>query len=248
MMDCKKVFSMLVLTLGTSALLAGCTGDNSDGQISDPFEGTNRAIFSFNSAVDNAVIHPTIRGYRAVVPKPARNGFSNFLTNLKAPVRFGNQVLQGDAKGAGNEFVRTSVNTLLGVGGVFDLAGYEGLEYESEDFGQTLAVWGLGHGPYLVVPFLGPSSLRDYVGYAVDSFVDPLGLYLRNTGRYGMFYGRLGAEYLTLRDSLMDVLEDLEASSIDYYAATRSTYYQARDAQVRDLGGSVSAGPAIPDY
>lgn len=241
-----KTVLTMALTLGTSAMLVACAAD--DSTVSDPFEGTNRAIFSFNSAVDDAVIHPTIKGYRAVVPKPARNGFKNFLINLKSPVRFGNQVLQGDIKGAGNELVRTSINTLLGVGGVFDLAGYEGIEYESEDFGQTLAVWGIGHGPYLVVPFLGPSSLRDYVGYAVDSFADPLGLYLRNIGEDGWFYGRLGADYLSLRNDLMDVLEDLEASSIDYYAATRSTYYQSRDALVKDQNGSLSSGPAIPDF
>lgn len=241
----KKVFN-IVLTLGLGAALSACAGGND--QVSDPFENTNRAIFSFNNSVDDNVIHPTIKGYRAVVPKPARTGFKNVLVNLKSPVRFGNQLLQGDIQGAGNELVRTSVNTILGVGGIFDIAGYEGLEYESEDFGQTLAVWGVGHGPYLVVPFLGPSSLRDYVGYAVDSFADPLGLYLRNIDEDGWFYARLGADYLNLRDDLMDVLEDLESSSIDYYAATRSTYYQSRDALVKDQTGSLSAGPAIPDF
>lgn len=240
----------LLLVLCTSALFVACSSGAPDSNytVSDPFENTNRAVFSFNSAVDDAVIHPTLRGYRAIVPKPARSGLKNFLINLRSPVRFGNQLLQGDLPGAGNEFVRTSINTLLGVGGIFDIAGYEGLEFETEDFGQTLAVWGVGHGPYLVVPFLGPSSLRDYVGYAVDSFGDPLGLYLRNIDQDGWFYGRLAADYMMLRDDLMDILEDLEFSSIDYYAATRSTYYQGRDALVRDQSGGLSSGPAIPDF
>ena len=120
-----------------------------------------------------------------------------------------------------------------------------GLPYEQEDFGQTLAVWGVGHGPYLVVPFLGPSSLRDYAGYAVDTFADPLRWYLHNIDEEGWYYAKLGADYIDLRESLIDVLKDLEASSIDYYAAVRSTYVQRREALVNDQApGAVSAEDA----
>lgn len=243
-------FSSLILLLGASTVLAACAGSSDgsvmgDQQISDPFESSNRAVFAFNSVVDDTVVHPVVKGYRAVVPKPARSGVKNFLRNLKSPVRFGNQLLQGDVEGAGNEFVRTVVNTLIGVGGVFDVAGAEGLEYEAEDFGQTLGVWGVGHGPYMVVPFLGPSSLRDYVGYAVDSFADPLRIYLANIDEEHWYYQKLGADYLVLRDDLVDVLEDLESSSIDYYAAVRSTYYQSRAALVADQS---SSAPSIADF
>jgi len=247
-----KMFLRTILVLGATSILGACAGDSgsshSDSQISDPFEASNRMVFAFNKGVDDVVVNPIIKVYRAVAPSPARAGIKNVLRNLKSPVRFGNQLLQGDLGGAGNEFVRTSINSLLGIGGIFDLAGYEGLEYEQEDFGQTLGVWGIGHGPYVVVPFIGPSSFRDYIGYAVDSFADPLRWYLHNIDEEGWYYAKLGADYLVLRDDLMDILEDLDASSIDYYAATRSTYYQSRAALVNDEAGSVAAAPQIPDF
>lgn len=214
----------------------------------DPFEDTNRVIFAFNEVVDDVVIHPVIEGYRAVVPGPARQGVRNFLRNLKTPVRFANQLLQGDTDGAGNEIFRGVVNTLVGLGGLFDVAGKEGFEYEPEDFGQTLAVWGVDHGPYIVLPVLGPSSLRDYAGYTVDALADPLRWYLYNVDKEDVYYVKIGADYLDLRDSLMDVLKDLEKSSIDYYAAVRSTYFQNRDAMVKDHDPEALATPDIPDY
>lgn len=216
----------------------------SENEISDPFESFNRGVFSFNQGFDHAIINPAIEGYRTVVPKPARTGISNFLTNLKSPIFLANQVLQGDVSGAATVLERTVINTLLGFG-LFDVAGAEGIEHEPEDFGQTLAVWGVGHGPYIVVPFLGPSSLRDYVGYAVDAYADPLRLYLFNIDEEGWAYGRAGADYFVLRDSLMDVLKDLEKNSVDYYAATRSIYVQRRAALVADSKGSQES---IPDF
>lgn len=222
------------------------TGDIqvSESEISDPFESANRAVFSFNQGFDNLILHPVIEGYRTVVPSPARTGVSNFLQNLKSPVHFANQVLQGDIGGAATVLQRAVINTLLGLG-LFDVAGHEGIKHESEDFGQTLAVWGVGSGPYIVVPFLGPSSLRDYVGYAVDAFADPLRMYLFNIDEEGWAWARTGADYFVLRDSLMDVLKDLEKNSVDYYAATRSVYVQRRNAQIADSEG---VQEDIPDF
>ena len=237
-----KNFSAIMLTASAAMLLAACsTTEANNSGFSDPFERTNRMVFAFNDAVDDAVIHPVVKGYRAVVPKPGRTGVRNFLRNLKSPVTLANQVLQGDVDGAGDVVVRTTVNTLLGFGGVVDIAGSEGIKYEQEDFGQTLGVWGVGHGPYIVVPFLGPSSLRDYSGYFVDMLADPLRWYLHNTNEEGWYYAKVGADYLDLRESLMDVLKDLESSSIDYYAAVRSTYHQRREALVNDQSASVPA-------
>jgi len=216
--------------------------------VEDPLEENNRRIFAFNTAIDKAIIHPVVKGYRAIVPKPARNGLRNFLRNIKSPITFANQLLQGDLPGASDVIVRSSVNTLLGAGGVFDLAGYEGIEYEPEDFGQTLALWGVGHGPYLVVPFLGPSSIRDYAGYATDSIADPLRWYLHNIDEEWVYYTKSGLDYLDLRESFMDVLEDLESSSIDYYASVRSIYYQRRAALVRDEREDQQNAPEFPDY
>lgn len=223
--------------------------EGDDVEISDPLEASNRVIFSFNNAIDDVLIHPIVKGYRAVVPKPARTGLRNFLRNLKSPVLFVNQVLQGDMDGAGDVFVRASVNTLVGAGGLFDVAGYEGIPYEQEDFGQTLGVWGVSHGPYIVVPVLGPSSLRDYAGYFVDAYADPLRWYLFNIDEEGWYYAKVGADYLDLRESLLDTLEDIERSSIDYYAAVRSIYYQQRKAMVEDRASTPGDASAdIPDY
>ena len=208
--------------------------------ISDPLEKTNRKIFKFNNAVDHAVINPIIRGYRDVAPPPVRTGLRNFLRNLKSPTTFANKLLQGDFSGAGDVVIRALVNTTVGIGGLIDVAGHHGIKYEPEDFGQTMAVWGVPNGPYLVVPILGPSSLRDYAGYFVDAYADPLRIYLHNIHEDGWYYAKLGADYLDLRDSVMDVLADLEKSSIDYYAAVRSTYYQRRQAMIRNEAASAS--------
>lgn len=215
--------------------------------IHDPMENTNRNVFAFNQAVDHAVINPIIKGYRTIAPKPARTGIRNFLRNLRSPVNFINEVLQGDCDGAGTVLLRTAINTTVGIGGLFDVAGHEGIEYEPEDFGQTLAVWGVDHGPYMVVPFIGPSSLRDYSGYFVDSMMDPLHYYMYNIDEEPLYMAKLGADYLDLRESLIDALTELEKSSIDNYASVRSSYYQQRQALINDKSGQF-APPAIPDY
>lgn len=245
-----KKMNKIMMVAAASVMLASCsTAQNADGTINDPFEGTNRGIFAFNKAVDHVVINPIVKGYRYVVPQPARTGVRNVLRNLRSPITLANDVLQGDVNGAGKDVLRFTVNTLIGVGGIFDVAGMEGYAYEQEDFGQTLGKWGVPHGPYLVLPILGPSSTRDYAGYLVDSFMDPLRWWLFNTDNEGWYYAKVGVEYLDLRESLMDTLNELERSSIDYYAAVRSIYYQRRDALVRDQRATAAGGGAtIPDY
>ena len=253
----KRTFFQLLLVLAAGFSLSACStlGYNSssasmsgNSDISDPFEAGNRFVFAFNNAIDDAFIHPIALGYREVTPEPARTGFSNFLRNLKSPLTFANQLLQGDIGGAGDVLGRAALNTVVGIGGIFDVAKEVGFEYESEDFGQTLAVWGVGHGPYLVLPFLGPSSARDYAGYFIDAFADPLRWYLFSKDEEEWYYAKIGADYLTLRESLVDVLAEIEKSSIDYYAAVRSTYYQRRRALVNDNDGEIFESPAIPDF
>lgn len=246
--------SILFAGVCGALLVAGCASNQDQSvmgdevAISDPLESTNRAVFKFNEAVDDAIIHPVVKGYRFVVPKEARNSLGNFLRNLNSPVIFANEVLQGDLEGAGNVVLRAVINTFAGFGGLFDFAGKEGLPHEGEDFGQTLATWGLDHGPYLVVPILGPSTARDSVGYIVDGFADPLRWYLFNIEKPGIYYTRAGLQYLNVRDELMDVLEDLRNSSIDYYASTRSIYYQRREALVNDENPDDAVAVSIPDY
>lgn len=217
-------------------------------EIYDPYEGYNRMMFSFNQGFDNTILNPVIRGYRFVAPQPVRKSVRNFLRNIKSPVILANQILQGDIEGAKNCVLRAAINTTVGIGGLFDLAGENGIEYEGEDFGQTLATWGVPHGPYVVVPFLGPSSTRDYSGYFVDGMADPLHWYLFNINREELYLGKLTADYVDIRESVYDTLKDIQKNSLDPYAATRSIYYQSRRALVEDAKDGSVGTPAIPNY
>lgn len=251
----KRILSLMLLAT-VSVTVAGCatTGGPTEAayvgneQIHDPMEGFNRGVFSVNEAVDKAVLEPVARGYRYVAPKPIRTGVRNFLRNLKSPIVMGNQLLQGDLPGFGNASARLFINTLLGVGGLFDVADMGGIPYEPEDFGQTLAVWGVGNGPYVVIPLLGPSTARDATGLLVDSFLDPVRIYMFNHDLEWLHYTRIGVGAIDQREELLDVIQDLRANSFDYYAAIRSAYYQRRQALVSDMDPEASSAPEIPDY
>ncbi len=212
----------------------------------DPLEPMNRAVFSFNDTLDQAIGKPVAKGYQAIVPKPARTGVRNVLRNLRSPVNMANQLLQGDVDGFAGDTIRVLVNTTLGLGGLIDIAESAGIPYEHEDFGQTLAVWGVGNGPYIVLPIIGPNSLRDHAGMALDSYADPLRIYLYNTDQEEWYYGRIVMTGIDKRTELLDTLEDLRNNSLDYYAALRSAHYQHREALIRD--NSQQAIPEIPDY
>lgn len=214
-----------------ATLLAGCATSET-GEVSDPIEGINRGIFKFNDVVDTAVLKPVAQGYHDVVPQPARTGVRNALRNLKSPTIIANDLLQGDVKAAGDSLTRLFANTLLGLGGLVDVAGQEGVAYREEDFGQTMGVWGLGNGPYLVLPLLGPSTVRDTAGMIVDNYTDPVRLWLTNTDREEWYYAKVGIAAVDKREELLTVLEDLKKNSIDYYAATRSSYIQNREAKI----------------
>ena len=242
---CLCFFFLTAVTLGAFV----CTPARADiGDIRDPFEKYNRWMFSINDKLDRHLIEPIARGYRAVVPQPIRTSGHNVITNLKEPLNIGNNLLQGDLSGAGDSTVRLIVNTLLGIGGIFDIAGGEGIKNEPEDFGQTLAVWGVGHGPYIVPPVLPPASLRDYSGNLVDMYVDPVRLWLHNTEEDGWAYFRTGFGLLDTRTQLIDTVSDLRRSSVDYYATMRSAYVQRRAALVKDAGISNTDSADIPNY
>ena len=258
--DFKRLFMRsgvwtIVLAVVLAGGLAGCSSTGEDDQIyvgeipvHDPFEGVNRAVLSVNEGIDEVLLEPVATGYRKATPKAFRLGLRNFLRNLKSPVVIGNQILQGDLEGTVNATGRLIINTLAGFGGLLDLAEEGGIPYEPEDFGQTLAKWGVGNGPYLVIPLLGPSTARDSFGRLVDSYADPLRIYLFNTDREEWHYARIGADVIDQREQLLDVLDDLRRNSFDYYAALRSAYYQRREALINDQDPELSSAPAIPDY
>lgn len=240
------------LVIGLSLLTLTSCASHQDpsltGGIADPFEGMNRAVFAFNEGADAIILKPIAEGYRFVIPKPARTGVRNALRNLKSPVTFGNEVLQGDIDGAAKVLTRAAINSLIGVGGLFDVAGYEGIEYEEEDFGQTLGVWGIGHGPFMIAPIMGPGSFRDFSGRVVDTVMDPLYWWLSNTDQEEWLYARMGVQAVSTREELLDVLSELKMGAIDYYATIRSVYVQNRAALVADRDPNDAFFNDIPDY
>jgi phospholipid-binding lipoprotein MlaA len=211
-------------------------------EVNDPLEPLNRGIFEFNRVFDGLLLEPAARIYRMVTPQFFRTGVRNFLANLSTPVVFVNDVLQGEPHRAELTLGRFMMNTILGLGGLIDVGGMLGMpERHFEDFGQTLAVHGVGEGPYLMLPLLGPSTGRDAVGRVVDLGFDPLtvlgaagvGVFIDPT-TFGM--ARTGTEGLSTRENNLDEFDELKRSSIDLYAAVRSFYLQFRANEIRNGG------------
>ena len=196
----------------------------------DPLEPVNRAVFEFNRVVDGLVIEPAARVYRMVFPRIVRDGIRNAVANLATPVVLANDLLQGEFERAELTLGRFMLNTTLGLGGIIDIGAHVGMpERHYEDFGQTLAVWGVGSGPYLVLPILGPSNPRDALGYGVDFLFDPFALLAPTEATLG----RGAASGVSLREENLETLAELERTSLDYYASVRTLYRQMRAAAIR---------------
>ncbi len=196
----------------------------------DPLEIPNRMFFAFNEALDFAVIRPVAVTYRYIVPTGVRNTVRNFLRNLRSPVTLANDLLQGDLDRAENTFARFFINSTIGLLGLFDIAAAEGYPYHDEDFGQTLGTYGAGEGFYLVLPILGPSSLRDGSGRIVDIFLDPL-TYI---APQEFNLGRAVTTGIDFRSRNIEELDSLKADSLDFYARIRSLYRQNRENEIRN--------------
>lgn len=197
----------------------------------DPWEGFNRKMFAVNDTLDRALFVPTAKAYRAVTHKKQRKGIRNFIANLRTPVILVNDLLQGEFGRAGKTASRFVINSTVGFGGMGDPAERLGIEQHSEDFGQTLAVWGAPSGPYLVLPFFGPSSVRDGFGMGVDMATDPAA-WIRTDAAQMFRFSRTGAGIISTREPLIDPLEDIRADSLDYYASIRSFYLQSRQREI----------------
>jgi phospholipid-binding lipoprotein MlaA len=245
--------SAFLVTALLGVLTAGCSTSN-PGSIAqnDPYETTNRAVFNFNTSVDHAIAKPVAKFYNHAVPEFARDGIHNFLYNLDKPVTLGNDILQGEADRAGETFGRFVVNSTLGIGGLIDVATMIGVSDHSEDFGQTLGVWGAGEGVYLVLPLMGPAPPRDLAGNVADIFMDPL-LYINYHGSDTWEVVRGGVGVVDMRARSVDTTEQIERTSIDFYATTRSLYRQYRNSEIRngrpETETSDPADPAAtPDF
>ncbi len=221
--------------------------DTSGGEANDPLEPMNRFIFGFNLILEDFIFRPVAYTYNAVVPDPGRTAISNFLDNLSSPIVLLNDLLQGEFGRAFDTTQRMLINTTIGIGGLWDAAAWMGIEEHREDFGQTLAVWGVGEGFYLVLPVLGPSNPRDAIGkFGVDSYLDPVNMWLDDEGEDELYWARVGMTGLVEYADIVEELDTLRETSLDYYAAIRSLYRQKRDADIRNAG-ALSTGTSMLD-
>ncbi len=228
-----------LLIAAASTALSGCASDQTPAQTeeaqaaNDPFEPMNRQIFDLDQKFDQTLLKPTAEAYNTVIPEPARDGVHNFLTNLNLPVVFANDMLQGDIDHAGKTFGRFGLNSTFGIAGFLDWATDAGLPYRENDFGLTLASYGVGEGPYMVLPFLGPDPPRDAAGQVADVFLDP-SFYIHIREHFWWGAGRYALSVIDVRSRNIDSLEGIERSSVDLYASVRSLYRQHRRAQEHD--------------
>lgn len=224
--------------------LTACATTGTPSAENDPFEPTNRVLFDVTLAVDRSVTRPVAIGYREVLPEGIRTVIRNFLDNLSSPVIFINDVLQAEPDRAGTTLARAVVNTTVGVGGLFEVAEGWGLPKHREDFGQTLAVWGVGEGAYLVVPLLGPSNTRDLFGFGVDFVMDPL-FHVRWGNKRYVPWVRWSVNVIDFRSRTIETVDEIERTSADFYAATRGLYRQNR---INEINNGVIEVEDLPDF
>ena len=216
-------------------------------EANDPFEPMNRAIFDFNQFVDRNALKPIATVYRDYTPDPFQDAVQKFTRNLGRPLTFIHDLLQGEVSRAGVTLARFVTNTVTSAG--FQDLAEEGfaLQHHSEDFGQTLAVWGVGEGPYIMLPIFGPSTLRDTVGRVADGFANPVRIAADHVDVSLQYTGTGVAEGIDQRARLINITDDLERSSLDYYAALRSLYRQDRDKEIRNGQAGPPTTLRIPD-
>lgn len=197
--------------------------------IHDPHEWLNRGVFYVNDRFDTFLIRPLAQAYGFVTPDAVKRAVRNFLRNLGSPARFANDLLQGEVRDAGVTGARFLVNSTVGVAGLLDVAEAMGHRYHRSDFGQTLHSYGVGPGRYVIIPIFGPRTLRDSIGLAADTLLDPLTYLLGIVPNVAI----TGGGGVVRREELLEVLDDMREGSVDYYAAVRSLYYQDRAVELR---------------
>jgi len=214
-------------------------------EANDPMEPMNRYFFELNNAADELLLKPLAGWYYIALPNFAQDGIRNAINNVRTPVILANDLFQGELERAGTTLGRFLVNSTLGLGGLFDIAERMGMERHDEDFGQTLAVAGVGEGPYLVLPLIGPSNPRDAFGRIVDAFLDPM-TYLTFFTDFGWINTtRTGLDLVDFRARNLEAIDQLKKGSLDYYATVRSLYRQRRADEISNGKPNLMEGPQI---
>ena len=234
-----------LLALSLVAMMFGCASIPAGVPPSpdDPWESFNRSVFEFNEGLDKYVLKPVVSGYRFVLPEFIREGVYNFFSNYNDIYTALNNLLQGKPDFAFNDLMRVVVNTTMGLGGLIDLATPGGLEKHKEDFGQTFGVWGIPSGPYVVLPFFGPSSVRDTFGTVADLETDYLFKYIPNVGLRNSL---TGLRVVNARNTYYEAGDLLDGAAIDKYSFLRDAYIQRRKYQINE--GRDDEEPQMPAY
>lgn len=223
-------------------------------EINDPLEPLNRGVYYINMVVDGLVMKPLAIAYRLLLPEPVRNSVGNFLTNLNAPVSFANHLLQWQPKRAGTTAFRFLVNSTLGVVGFLDVAEMMGYKKNETGFSETLGIWGVNTGPYLILPILGPSSFRGAAGLGGDYFLQPYNYYFFNASDDDQWisWAITGTNMVHQRNEVLEAVDEVEASSLDTYVTFRSLYFQLVEHRLKQLRApdapeTTPAAPKAPE-
>jgi len=228
MMKSMKRWALPLLVLVLLGLQGCATVQNADAR--DPWESMNRSVYKFNDVVDNVAIKPVAQAYVAVIPSLVRTGVHNFLGNLSDVWSMANSAMQLKGQATAETFMRINVNTFLGLGGLLDVATEMRLEKRKEDFGQTLGYWGVKPGPYLVLPLLGPSTLRDGLATPLDMQGNPSQAFTDEATRNALTTVRV----LDVRSGLLQTVDVIKAASLDPYTFVRDAYLQKRNNDIHD--------------
>jgi phospholipid-binding lipoprotein MlaA len=225
---------IFVLLLGSVLAISSGAARAQQEDMNDPLEPMNRVFFDFDMFLDRILLKPVAQVYVAVIPPPGQHAVRHVLTNMNEPIVFANNMLQGQFHRADVTVGRFLLNSTFGIAGIFDWATDSGLPRQNGDFGQTLYVWGFDSGPYLFLPLLGPTNPRDAIGYGVDSYADPVGYAFWNAGGLRwVSFTRFGLDTVDSRAQQLDTLDELEKTSIDFYATIRSLSRQHRAVELR---------------
>ncbi len=226
---------------------AACASTPDAREANDPFEPVNRAVFQFNMTLDDVVLEPAADAYTAVTPEPVRASVRNVFDNLNRPVVFANEVLQGDFASASDVAASFAVDTVFGLAGLIPIAKHRGVPQHEEDFGQTLARWGVPEGPYLMLPILGPSSVRDGTGRLVDRYPHPMNWNEDFSGSEEAWALRT-LNGIDQRARARNVMDTLDRTAIDPYVQARSAWRQARRRAISDGARDESSYDDLPEF